>query len=74
MLDHPRVKGLDKTDPQTYSAETLSRPAVQKIVSKWTAKLDEPYRGITSDGIRKENLFELADEAAPVEHMVSRQR
>lgn len=72
LLDHPRVQGLDKTDPQTYSTDTLNRPVVRGIVSKWSANLKEPYVGITSDGKCRENLFELADEGAPVEQMVSK--
>lgn len=69
--DHPKHQGLDRIDPQTYSSETLSRPVVRDIVSNWSSKLEEPYIGITFDGKRKENLFELADEGAPVEQMVS---
>lgn len=44
---------------------------MQKIVSNWTANLQKPYYGITTDGSRRENLFEDADEGAPVEEMVS---
>ena len=71
LLDHPRVQGLDKIDPQTYSTTTLNRPVVREIVSKWSANLKHPYVGVTSDGKCKENLFDLADDGAPVEEMVS---
>ncbi|KAL2826240.1 hypothetical protein BDW59DRAFT_161077 [Aspergillus cavernicola] len=67
---HPRVNGLDTTDPETYSMDTLKVPGIQRIVSKWKANVDEPYYGITSDGKRRDNLFELADEGAPLEEMV----
>ena len=43
----------------------------KQIVSQWTAKLDVPFYGITTDGARKENLFSISDEGAPVEQMVS---
>ncbi|QKX55720.1 uncharacterized protein TRUGW13939_02817 [Talaromyces rugulosus] len=68
--DHPRVKNLDKTDVKSYSKNALGGPVVRKIVSNWAAKLDEPYFGITCDGKLRENLFELADEGAPVDQMV----
>jgi hypothetical protein len=64
------VKDLYKTDLESYSKNVLGGPVVRKIVSNWAAKLEEPYFGITCDGKLKENLFELADEGAPVDQMV----
>jgi hypothetical protein len=37
---------------------------------KWLAKLDEPFFGVTVNGNKRQGLFELADEDAPVEKMV----
>ncbi|KAL3481303.1 hypothetical protein BJX99DRAFT_253606 [Aspergillus californicus] len=68
---HPRVKGLDKASPQTYSSDTLDKAGVQRIVSLWKGNLEEPYFGITCDAKLRENLFQLADEGAPVEEMVT---
>ncbi|KAL3492721.1 hypothetical protein BJX62DRAFT_250255 [Aspergillus germanicus] len=69
--DHPRITGLDKTTPEAYSTLTLARPVVAEIVAGWKANLDKPFYGITSDGTRREGLFEIADEGAPVAEMVA---
>ncbi|KAL3457180.1 hypothetical protein BJX64DRAFT_293352 [Aspergillus heterothallicus] len=69
--DHPRVAGLSTTTPDAYSSATLARPLVTELVSRWKANLDEPFYGVTSDGHRKEGLFEIRDEGAPVEEMVT---
>ncbi|CAI7596283.1 unnamed protein product [Penicillium glandicola] len=67
--DHPRVQGLDQIDLQTYSTDTLSRPVPKQIVSKWGTNLDVPFSGVTTNGTRKENLFSISDEGAPLEQM-----
>ncbi|KAL4806518.1 hypothetical protein BDV18DRAFT_152034 [Aspergillus unguis] len=72
IADHVRVRGLARTDPETYSSQALSRPAVQEIVSKWTANLERPFYGITTDGKKREDLFKRVDEGAPVDEMVAR--
>ncbi|KAJ0415087.1 hypothetical protein BJY00DRAFT_305139 [Aspergillus carlsbadensis] len=69
--DHPRITGLDKTTPEAYSAATLARPVVAEIVAGWKANLEKPFYGITSDGTRREGLFAIADEGAPVAEMVT---
>ncbi|KAB8204013.1 hypothetical protein BDV34DRAFT_214141 [Aspergillus parasiticus] len=70
--DHPKIKDLHKFDARTYSENAVNAPGPQRIVSKWVSKLDEPFFGITVDGTRKEGLFHLEDEGAPVEQMVDR--
>ncbi|KAL5041111.1 hypothetical protein BDW71DRAFT_213387 [Aspergillus fruticulosus] len=70
--DHPKIRDLHNLDAQTYAAQTLDQPGPQKVVANWTCKLDEPFIGITVDGTRRENLFSLADEGAPIEQMVDR--
>ncbi|KAL2801105.1 hypothetical protein BJX66DRAFT_331290 [Aspergillus keveii] len=69
--DHPRITGLAKTTPEAYSTLTLARPVVAEIVAGWKANLEKPFYGITSNGTRREGLFEIADEGAPVAEMVA---
>lgn len=68
---HPRIAGLDKTDIETYSSKIASNPQVIPVFEEWKAQLSQPFYGITSDGQRKEGLFRVADEGAPIEEMVS---
>jgi hypothetical protein len=69
--DHPRITGLAKTTPEAYSTSTLARAVVAEIVAGWKVNLENPFYGITSNGTRREGLFEVADEGAPVAEMVS---
>ncbi|KAJ0423061.1 hypothetical protein BJY00DRAFT_310657 [Aspergillus carlsbadensis] len=69
--DHPRVKGLDKADVKTYSDAVVYGPQMGPHFKKWLDKLEEPFFGVTVDGSKREGLFELADEDAPVEEMVA---
>ena len=70
VTDHPKIKDLKNLDYHTYSINTLSQPGPKRLISAWTSNLSEPFFGITTDGIRKEDLFSLADEGAPIEKMV----
>ncbi|PWY84383.1 hypothetical protein BO83DRAFT_303627 [Aspergillus eucalypticola CBS 122712] len=68
---HPRVAGLDQPDVETYSNKIASCPEVVGVFDQWKAQLNEPFYGITTDGQRKEGLFGIDDEGAPVEKMVA---
>ncbi|KAF9890642.1 hypothetical protein FE257_005773 [Aspergillus nanangensis] len=68
---HPRIAGLDQTDIETYSMKIASYPEVVRVFDQWKAQLNEPFYGITTDGQRKEGLFGIDDEGAPVEQMVA---
>ncbi|KAJ5668756.1 hypothetical protein N7462_009826 [Penicillium macrosclerotiorum] len=69
--DHPRVKDLHKAEVSSYSKTVLDTPLLQDILKIWTGQLQEPFYGVTSDGTRREGLFPLEDEGAPVEQIVS---
>ena len=70
ILGHPRVMGLHNANLDDYSNAILSAPTAAPIVEEWLAKLEQPFAGITTDGTRREGLFELGDEGAPAEEMV----
>jgi hypothetical protein len=49
----------------------LSTDWVQPIFQKWRDRLKVNFYGVTSDGTKKENLYPLQDEGAPIGQMVS---
>ncbi|HUK61608.1 MAG TPA: DUF3500 domain-containing protein [Stellaceae bacterium] len=46
-------------------------PRGQAMAAAWKAKLDEPFRGITTDGLVVPGLFALGPNGAPAEAMVA---
>ena len=44
-----------------------SNPGLASLMEMWTAKIQEPYFGVTSDGKLRDDLYKLQDEGAPVE-------
>ncbi|KAJ5409938.1 uncharacterized protein N7487_004297 [Penicillium crustosum] len=68
--DHPKVKDLDKADVKSYSDPIVYGPKTGPVFSGWLENLKVPFLGVTVDGTKREGLFELADENAPVEETV----
>jgi hypothetical protein len=71
-LGHPRTAGLADADVFDYSKDVLSRPKPKQLFGPWYELIKKPFVGITSDGIVKDGLYELADECAPTQRMVRR--
>ncbi|KAK2600515.1 hypothetical protein N8I77_010042 [Diaporthe amygdali] len=71
-MEWSRFEDVDISDPYKYSETIVHSPLFQPLWTKWKANLDVPYYGITSDGRKKEGLYQLQDEGAPTQQMVTK--
>ncbi|KAJ2894625.1 hypothetical protein MKZ38_007375 [Zalerion maritima] len=69
-IDHPRIKGLDKTNVYDYSRDILNIAKAKELFAPWFTLADEPFKGVTVDGHVVEGLYGLGDEGAPTDVMV----
>ena len=73
--DHPRIAGISERDAYSHAAHILAtRPRVQGLLAERRARINEPFRGITTDGDVVPSLYSLADEDAPTAAMVEAAR
>src|SRR5580698_1904926 len=73
--DHPRVAGIAERDAYSHAANVLAtRPRVQGLLAERRARLEQPFRGITTNGDVVPDLYTLANEAAPTGAMVEAAR
>jgi len=73
--DHPRIAGIAERDAYSHAANALAtRPRVQGLLAERRARINEPFRGITTDGDVVPDLYALADEDAPVAAMADAAR
>ncbi|KAJ9659583.1 hypothetical protein H2198_002996 [Neophaeococcomyces mojaviensis] len=42
----------------------------KSVVESWKSRLEQPFYGVTSDGVKRPNLFTLQDEGAPTHQVV----
>jgi hypothetical protein len=69
-LDEPKIAGLQGHTPLTHTKRNFTIPRVQMMFSPWEGLYQQPYRGITSDGVIIPNLFKLQPNGAPTNAMV----
>lgn len=74
--EHPTVIGIDRRDAYTHGDLALKGPHLVHDVLMVPAlkSLQRPFDGITSDGTRRDGLFPLRDNGAPVEAMTAAAR
>ncbi|HTW70449.1 MAG TPA: DUF3500 domain-containing protein, partial [Acetobacteraceae bacterium] len=73
--DHPRIAGISERDAYSHVAHAVAtRPRVQTLLAERRARINEPFRGITTDGDVVPDLYALADEDAPTAAMVAAAR
>lgn len=73
--DHPRIAGIAQRDAYSHAAHALAtRERVQGLLAERRARLDQPFRGITTNGDVVPDLYALADENAPTGAMVAAAR
>lgn len=70
-LDHPRLAGPRKQPVREFSQKVKAIPVVQGLSRHWETLAAEPFQGLTCDGVCEPNLFDLAEEDAPVEAMAA---
>ncbi|MYG52805.1 MAG: DUF3500 domain-containing protein [Rhodospirillaceae bacterium] len=61
-----RIAGATAED---HTAARLATPRPRQLFAEWAALADEPFYGLTNDGRRREGLFALKPEGAPVAAM-----
>ncbi|KAJ4126991.1 hypothetical protein NW768_008612 [Fusarium equiseti] len=72
-LNTPRFRDMKKHDAHSY-AENFKKnaqpPWLHGLWLHWRKLLQQPYQGITSDGVVKDALFDLQDEGIPIDTIV----
>ncbi|KAM0546856.1 hypothetical protein ACHAO7_007545 [Fusarium culmorum] len=72
-LNQPRFQNMKKQDAYEY-AEIFKKggqpPWLHGLYLHWRKLFNEPYQGVTSDGVVRDGLFELQDEGIPIESIV----
>ncbi|CAJ0550124.1 Ff.00g100540.m01.CDS01 [Fusarium sp. VM40] len=68
-LSQPRFQDMKKQDAHEY-AENFKKngqpPWLHGLYLHWRKLYQQPYQGITSDGIVRDGLFKLQDEGVPI--------
>ncbi|KAI1800405.1 hypothetical protein F4811DRAFT_566920 [Daldinia bambusicola] len=69
-LNTPRFQAIAKSDAYSHAKELLEHhrpPWLYGLYLHWRKLFEEPFKGVTDDGIVRPNLFELRDEGVPIE-------
>jgi hypothetical protein len=69
--DHPKIAALRTLDARGHRDRVLQTPWLKEWIEQWKVASLQPYNGITNDGRRIPGLFEVCDESAPVEEMMT---
>jgi hypothetical protein len=73
--DHPRIAGIAERDAYGHADNALAtRPRVLGLLAERRARIEQPFRGITTNGDVIPDLYALADEAAPAGPMMEAAR
>ncbi|KAG2416022.1 hypothetical protein HFD88_007214 [Aspergillus terreus] len=73
-LSLPRFQVMRTQNAHEYAHafKTLRRPPwIHALYMHWLELLQEPFKGVTTDGTVRPNLYKLQDEGIPIEHIVS---
>ncbi|KAG5744893.1 hypothetical protein H9Q72_003495 [Fusarium xylarioides] len=72
-LNQPRFQNMKKQDSYEY-AEIFKKegqpPWLHGLYLHWRDLFQEPYKGITNDGVVRDGLFELQDDGIPIDTIV----
>ncbi|MEQ6896377.1 DUF3500 domain-containing protein [Microbacterium sp. KR10-403] len=63
--DEPSIAKYRGMDYEQFADEKKSPSFVQDLLNSWQALYDEPFRGITNDGVVKEGLYPLPAKTEP---------
>ena len=71
--DHPKIQGLRDSDALQWAELKKQDKEIAYMVERLSAKhIEKPFKGFTSDGVVKEDVFKFADdEGAPTTAMVA---
>ncbi|KAI1810492.1 hypothetical protein GGS20DRAFT_567329 [Poronia punctata] len=76
-LDSPRFTTLAQNDAHSHAEELKEKrapPWLYGLYQHWMKLLQEPFKGITNDGIVRHNLFKVQDEGIPMTRIVTAAR
>ncbi|UPK95704.1 hypothetical protein LCI18_006639 [Fusarium solani-melongenae] len=59
------LSGLDTSNVYTFSKAAVADPRVRDLFQTWADSLKTPFYGVTTDGVKVEDLFTLQDQGAP---------
>ncbi|KAI0154901.1 hypothetical protein GGR57DRAFT_465369 [Xylariaceae sp. FL1272] len=72
-LSSPRFTTIAKNDARGHAKELIEKqgpPWLYGLYTHWRKLLQEPFKGITNDGIVRPDLFKIRDEDIPIEDIV----
>ncbi|KAF2424240.1 hypothetical protein EJ08DRAFT_700833 [Tothia fuscella] len=58
---------ISRDNVYQFSRDCLEAPKIKDLFSGWADSLNTPYRGVTADGNKLEDLYQLQDQNAPTE-------
>ncbi|KAH9902340.1 hypothetical protein F4778DRAFT_737276 [Xylariomycetidae sp. FL2044] len=73
-LTSPRFTTIAQCDAYSHARELKEHqrpPWLYGLYMHWRKLLQEPFKGITNDGVVRPNLFKIRDEGVPVDSIVS---
>ncbi|KAI3398718.1 hypothetical protein diail_8757 [Diaporthe ilicicola] len=73
-LSIPRFTTMQKQDAHVYAKEFKeggNPPWLHSLYLHWLKLLKDPFRGVTTDGNVKPDLFKLQDEGVPIDDIVA---
>ncbi|KAM0200527.1 hypothetical protein ACHAPA_011658 [Fusarium lateritium] len=68
-LSAPRFVAMQRQDARTYAADFIENknpPWLYALYEHWTDLYEEPFKGVTNDGVVRQDLFGLEDNQVPV--------
>lgn len=73
-LTAPRFVAIQKQDAWEYAKEfqeTKRPPWLHSLWQHWLELLEEPFKGVTSDGVVQRDLYSVLDEKIPIDDIVA---
>lgn len=73
-LNIPRFQVMNKQNAHEYADDFKQHgnpPWLHALYLHWLKLLKEPFRGVTTDGSVRENVYQIQDEGVPIDSIVS---
>ncbi|KAK5630109.1 hypothetical protein RRF57_005824 [Xylaria bambusicola] len=73
-LSTPRFTTIAQNDARGHAKELKEKqapPWLYGLYTHWRRLLQEPFKGITNDGVVRPGLFKIRDEGVPIERIVA---
>ncbi|BBA96346.1 hypothetical protein RVR_1604 [Actinacidiphila reveromycinica] len=60
-LDDPKLTSVRGMDYEEFTRDRYKAPFLQELLASWRALYDEPFTGVTSDGVVRPGLYDLPE-------------